>query len=178
MVTFEDEQFLQKTDYESIEIAALNWGVIEGEANELEVTWTSGMNVQINTGSGFLDDKRFDITPAESKALTADGTHPRKALITLDNTGTINVTYGTAEAASPDPTKTGIYTPIPRPPSVPANSIPLAEVWIPAGASTLASSYVTDKRYMIVMYRNIETRTSDPTGDSLFNGRIWLRTDL
>jgi len=178
MATFKDEQFIQKTDFQSLEAGIKNWGVLDGEANELEVTWSSGMNVQVDTGSAYINDNRLDKGSTTPKTLASDGSNPRKALITIDDTGTINVTYGTAEAISPDPAKTGIYTPIPRPPALPANSAPLAEVWIPAGASTLASAYVTDRRFMIVFHRQIEPRTSDPTGDGLYDGRFWLRTDL
>lgn len=177
MVVYETGQYIQEADLKAIEIAVKNWGVMSGLTNELEVTFDSTpATISVNTGSAFINEKKIDKASASEIVLTQDASHPKKALIVINDSGTISASYGTAAAAYPDVTKTGINTPIPRPPSIPASSIVLAECWIPASGTDMTDDDIYDKRFMIVLQRYIEARTDDPT--DLWNGRIWLRTDL
>lgn len=74
-----------------------------------------------------------------------DPDDPRKALVYLDSTATVQVDPGTPAAAVPsgaERDQTGIPTmPIPD-----ENFLPLAEVWIPAGASDIVSGDIQSRR--------------------------------
>lgn len=66
----------------------------------------------------------------------ADATNPRIDLITVNNSGTKACTAGTA-AASP------VF------PAVPASSVAIAAVYVPATDTTIASNQITDKRVFV-----------------------------
>ena len=74
-----------------------------------------------------------------------DSTDPRKALVYLDSSGTVQTLGGTPAAAEPSGdvrAKTGVPTvPIPA-----FDILPLAEVWLPAGASDITSSDIFSRR--------------------------------
>ena len=74
-----------------------------------------------------------------------DSTDPRKALVYLDSSGTVQTLGGTPAAAEPSGdvrAKTGVPTvPIPA-----FDFLPLAEVWLPAGASDITSSDIFSRR--------------------------------
>jgi hypothetical protein len=82
----------------------------------------------------------------------ADSYNPRKDIIIVDSNGTITKVTGTPEPADP-PDQTGVKTRRPKPPSIPANSIILAEIWVPAGATQITDTNITDRRVFIDRYR-------------------------
>ncbi len=141
-------QYLTANDLKSQEDAhTLGYGVVNG----LMVVPTSpaSMDVQVETGKAYVAD-----TLVEKGAVTdltvsaADPTNPRKDIVVCNSAGTLSIVAGTAEAALPSG-KVGVYTLNPEPPSIPANSIILAEIWVPAGAAEITGSEIYDKRVSI-----------------------------
>lgn len=117
----------------------------------LEVTWDTGMDLSVSSGealvgetSGSLDS----VTYGGGTPITlpdGDSTDPRKDTIYIDSTGTIQFERGEPEPAVPNGLKRfDTYQPEPEFPSTEGTI--LAEVWVPAGATTLQSADVRDRR--------------------------------
>jgi len=135
-------QFPQKLDWQSI---ILKDGVFDG----LNVTPGTGLTVDVASGFAMIDGRPYRKTSSTNISLDpADATNPRKDLIYFKNDNTINKITGTPEAALPN-TQTGVFTIKPRPPSLPSNSIPLAEVWVAANATSLTSGDIFDRRRIL-----------------------------
>jgi len=119
-------------------------GVITGFA--ATVTGTD-LNVSIAAGRARLQSGvvvNFSGSTSVSFTGVPDGTNPKKSLIVIDSTGAIVKRNGTAEAAQPtgDIRRNAIR---PAAPELTAGDIPLAEVYLSAGATTIASADVTDR---------------------------------
>jgi len=82
-------------------------------------------------------------------AVTADATNPKKYLIVVDSAGAIQLRSGTAEAASPvgDVRRFAIK---PAPPELTVGDIVLYEVWVTAGATSITSTDVSDRRVTVL----------------------------
>jgi len=135
-------QFPHTIDFNSL---LLKDGVFKG----LSVTPGTGLNVNVSSGFAMINCNPYRKTSSTTVSLdAADSTNPRKDLIYLKDDGTITKATGTPHSAIPDG-QTGIYTAKPRPPSLPSNSIPLAEVWVPANATSLTTDNIYDRRRML-----------------------------
>lgn len=141
-------QYLTANDLKSQEDAhTLGYGVVNG----LKVVPTdpASMDVQVETGKAYVSD-----TLVEKGAVTnltvsgADPSNPRKDIVVCNSAGTLSIVAGTPEAALPSG-NVGVYTLNPEPPSIPANSIILGEIWVPAGATEITGSEIYDKRVPI-----------------------------
>jgi len=140
------QEQIQKLHFNELVKAIGGNGVISG----LEVTATSpaSMNLNVSAGEATIGGARISYTATTVTIPAADPLYPRKDLVVAKDDGTIDVVEGTPD--SPLPTdKTGVFTITPRPPDPPSGSIILAEVWVPAGASAIASSYITDRRILV-----------------------------
>ncbi|GAJ01448.1 unnamed protein product, partial [marine sediment metagenome] len=106
-------------------------------------------HVQVETGKAYAAD-----TLVEKGAVTdltvgaADPTNPRKDIVVCNSAGTLSIVAGTPEVALPNG-NVGVYTLNPEPESIPANSIILGEIWVPAGATEITGSEIYDKRVSI-----------------------------
>ncbi len=141
-------QYLTANDLKSQEDAhTLGYGVVNG----LKVVPTDpvSMTVEVETGKAYVAD-----TLVEKGAVTdltvsaADPTNPRKDIVVCNSAGTLSIVAGTPEAALPSG-NVGVYTLNPEPPSIPANSIILAEIWVPAGATEITGGEIYNKRVYI-----------------------------
>lgn len=74
---------------------------------------------------------------------TADGTNDRIDIVVINYNGTLSVTAGTAAS-------------LPVPPAIPANSIQLAQVYVPAGATSITNAMIIDKRTVVPDYFDIQ----------------------
>ncbi|WDY79070.1 hypothetical protein ORF23 [Halorubrum tailed virus] len=108
------------------------------EAGDLEVDIAAGSGTinggNVSTGATQTVDFAGDV----------DGTEPRKAVISVDETGMVQKTIG--ETTPPKPVgvlRFRTYDPAP-PPAAPG--VVVAEVWLDAGVASLESSDVRDRR--------------------------------
>ncbi|GAI29478.1 unnamed protein product, partial [marine sediment metagenome] len=141
-------QYLTANDLKSQEDAhTLGYGVVNG----LKVVPTdpASMDVQVETGKAYVADTLVEKGAVTDLTVTAaDPTNPRKDIVVCNSAGTLSIVAGTPEAALPGG-NVGVYTLNPEPPSIPANSIILAEIWVPAGATSITGSEIYDKRVSI-----------------------------
>lgn len=152
-------------------------GVVSG----LDVVATSppSMNVVVRAGRALINESAVALASDTTVAIsTPDPTYDRLDLITLKPDGTVGYYVGTAEAKvalDPNDPKTFIK---PSPPPTPANEVALAEVYVPAGATSIST--IIDRRIfwqtvILLDALSLAPLTSDP---SLASGKIWFRSDL
>ena len=110
---------------------------------------TNAMTVQCTSGFGIVDSEFVRPLTQDNVALAAaDGTNPRRDLVYVDTTGTLQVLTGTP--APKDPASATRFEAFdPSPPdssSLGTTGTVLAEVWVPAGASDIVADDVRDMR--------------------------------
>lgn len=172
MVQFVDGQRLQKLDFDALAGALKGSGVLSG----FSVTTGTGLNIVVDGGELMINYARVSLATTTLSISTPDSTYPRKDLV-YATTASTGIKTGTPQEANP-PDTWGPYSATPKPPNVSSGEVALAELWVPANTTTLSSEWIIDKRHFISFYREVEPRTSDPSGAELWNGRIWLRVDL
>lgn len=91
------------------------------------------MTVAVASGSILVNSVTVAVSSGNVTITAANGTNPRFDLIVVDNTGTKSATAGTA-AANP------VF------PSIPANSVVLAAVYVPANDTDIDANQIIDKR--------------------------------
>ena len=114
-------------------VAAYNGtGVVAGGA----VTTNSNMTVAVAAGTVLINGLHYTISAGNGTIATADSSNPRFDLITINTSGAIVVTAGTA-ASNP------VF------PAIPADDAVLAAVHVPAGDTAIATAQITDKRVIV-----------------------------
>lgn len=122
-----------KVDFDIVTGGTGLTGVISGCA--ATVTGTD-MNVTIAAGVVIIAGKEVAVSGG-AVAVTADGSNPRYTLITVNSSGTKAATAGT-------PATNPVF------PDVPAGSVALHAVYIPAGDTAIGSTQIVDKRLTVV----------------------------
>jgi hypothetical protein len=125
---------IDSVDFDIIAAALNGRGVVSGCAPTAQ--GTPDMTVAIAVGVVVVDGVRVAVAGANGTISTADTTNPRFDLISINSSGTIVVTAGTAAA---------------RPvfPAVPANSAALATVHVPANDTAIQTAQIVDKRMIV-----------------------------
>lgn len=145
---------IDKVDLDIIVAGINGTGVVSGCA--VTAQGSPNMTVAVEAGTVRVGQNVVDVTAGNATITTANGTNPRFDLIVVNNSGTKSVTAGTAAAA-------------PSFPAIPANSVVLAAVYVPASDTTIASNQIVDKRVLInntVATRRLNTQhtVSSSTG--------------
>tara|TARA_Y100000310_G_scaffold250871_1_gene257234 strand:- start:1028 stop:2653 length:1626 start_codon:yes stop_codon:yes gene_type:complete len=109
-------------------------GVVSGCA--VTAQGTPDLTVAVASGTVIVNGVRANVSGANAAIGTADTSNPRFDLITVNNSGTIATTAGTAAA-------------IPEFPSIPANSVVLAAVLVPASDTAIQTAEIVDKRIIL-----------------------------
>ncbi len=147
-------------DFEILLLGYEGTGVVSGCA----VTESSpaAQTVDVAAGTVLLDGNQVTVALQEDEAVSAaDGSNPRFDLITINSSGTVVVTAGTAAAQ-------------PVLPAVPATSIPLAALYIPISDNTHADEQIVDKRVIIgPSTPDVDTRYITTGGSDSDDGLTW-----
>lgn len=107
---------------------------------------TGDLEVDIAAGTGAINGGDVSTGSTQTVDFTADvdGTEPRKAVISVDDTGTVQKTIGETAPATPSG-EVRFRTFDPAPPAT-APGVVVAEVWLDAGVTSLNSDDVRDRR--------------------------------
>ena len=108
-------------------------GVISGCA----VTTSSGMNLSVAAGVVIIAGKEVAVSSGTVTIGAASGSYNRYDLVYVNSSGTKGVQGGTA-ASNP------VF------PSIPANSVILAAVYVPISDTTIGSEQIVDKRVTVL----------------------------
>src|SRR5574341_297277 len=126
-----DQAEPDSVDFGILEAGIQGDGVISGCAVTAQAT--PDMTVAVASGSVRIGGTTATVTAGNLTIGAASATNPRFDLIAVDNTGTKSVAAGVA-AGNP------VF------PSIPANSVILAAVYVPANDTAINSTQITDKR--------------------------------
>jgi len=147
---YQDGEIVFDTHLEALNRGLAQWGV----ESELSVSPQTppAMGVEVSPGVAKLNQTEFSFAAATPVSISpADPDYPRKDTVVLDHTGAIRAIKGTPAPAEPAG-KAGIFTYKPKPPDLPDVAIPLAEIWIGAGATKIEADDITDRRHIVKHY--------------------------
>lgn len=136
------------------------------------VSINSGTLAQADTltvasGSVFFDGGGVSVSSQSVQIDAADTSNPRKDVVYVDSSGNAQVAKGSAEAATPG-TATRFETYRPAPSDLSATgAVVLAEVWVPAGASSITASDLRDRRTFADLAAQSATIDRLSIGDSV-----------
>ena len=126
----------ESEDFEYLLLGHQRTGVLSGCAIT-EDPITPDMTVDVALGIVELDGSQITVAVQLGNVIaTADGSNPRKDLISVNSSGSVVVTTGTPAA-------------VPAAPAVPATSIPLAIVLVPTSDTAIEDAQITDKRILV-----------------------------
>lgn len=128
------------SDIATIAAALAGDGVLEGLG--VAAQGSPDMTVAVAAGLGRQQGFFACVAAQNVTIAAADSTNPRIDLIVVDYNGTVSRTAGTAAA-------------LPVPPAMPANSMQLAQVYVPAAATTIQNSNIVDKRPTAIDFYDI-----------------------
>lgn len=160
---------IDKIDVDILAAGQRGDGVVSGAA--VSAQGTPDMTVAVASGVVKVGATVVSVSAGNVTITTAHATLPRFDLVTVNNSGTKSVTAGTAAAA-------------PVFPAIPASSVVLASVYVPAADTAIQSNQITDKRVLLPDTLHVEDRSTVPatpsTGVTLFAmeraGRRFLST--
>lgn len=129
------------------------YGVIDPDAGDCLVSLGSGTLGQPDTlsvaaGDVLVAGTAYALTQTDVQIETANASDPRRDVVYVDNTGTIQVAKGTAEGAQPTGeslSRFEFYRPSPDDLAA-TQATPLAEVWVSAATSGIQTADVKDIR--------------------------------
>ena len=149
-------------------------------AGDLAVTQNGTPNMSVNVAAGANLTRGtealsqgvyagFNDATVNLSIAAADPTNPRKDLIVFRNRDAF---YSGASTDSALVVVTGTAAASPSDPTVPANSLVLARVTVPAAATSILTANITDLRTFATALGGIHRCTSAtrPSGESLFEG--------
>lgn len=124
-------------DIDTIAAALAGDGVLSGLG--VQAQGTPDMTVAVAGGQARIGGY-FPFYAGGNVTITAaDGSNPRIDLIVIDYNGAVSRVGGTAAA-------------YPVPPAIPANSLQLAQVYVPAAATSITNAMIVDKRPVAIDY--------------------------
>lgn len=146
------QSLIMQTDINAIVAGILGDGVVSGCA--VTAQGSPDMTVAVASGTVRVSAAQAAVTSGNVTITTADATNPRIDLVVVNSSGTKSVTAGTAAAN-------------PKAPDIPASSVLLAMVYVPANDTTMASNQITDKRLLL---NNIAGLTGTQSANQVLAG--------
>lgn len=133
--TYPNQSHLFKTDVDILVQGYNGEGVASGCA--VTAQGTPDMTCAVASGSARIGGATVSVSSGNVTVTAANASNDRIDLVVVNNSGTKSVVAGTAAAT-------------PVQPAVPANSVALAQVYMPAGATSVTSSQIVDKRVIVL----------------------------
>lgn len=120
---------------EDLEILAAGLSGIDCVLSGLAVTGGADMTPAVAKGAVLSNGVLFAVAAADVTITAAHATLPRLDLIVVTNAGALAVRAGTAASA-------------PKPPARSANDVVIAQVYVPAADTAIATTQIKDRRVM------------------------------
>ncbi len=139
-------------DFEILLLGQRRTGVISGCVVSEDPS-TPDMTVDVTAGEALETGEQISVSAALNNTVTAaDGSNPRIDLVTINASGSVVVTAGTAAVQ-------------PVMPAVPATSVPLAALYVPQSDTSIANDQITDKRVFVADRYVFNVKDFGATGD-------------
>lgn len=139
---------------EDLEVLVAGVSGVDCVLSGLAVTGGADMTPAVAKGAVLSNRVMFAVAGADVTIGAADGSNPRIDLIVVNSSGALAVRAGTAAAA-------------PKPPERSTNDVVIAQVYIPASDTTIATTQIKDRRvtpsFPICIYRTTTAETTDTT---------------
>lgn len=133
--SFADQAEPDSVDFDILLAGIRGDGVISGCA--VTAQGSPDMTVAVASGSIQIASTTIAVTGANVTITAAHSTNARFDLVVVNNAGTLSATAGTA-------TSNPVF------PAIPANSIVLAAVYVPANDTAINSTQIIDKRTLVL----------------------------
>lgn len=131
---------IEKGDIDILVAGFAGMGVVTGCAVTAQAS--PNMTVHVAAGQVSVGITTANVTGGNSPTITSDGSNPRFVFIEINPSGTIVVNQGTAA-----PIDGGLVYPAPT-----SGNVVLAVVYVPTSATTIISSYISDRRVVITNF--------------------------
>ncbi len=155
--TYDGQSVPDKTDWACLTAADLSTGVISG----LAVTSTGTLGIAIASGTFAIGPNFYSYAGGSSTVSAASATD-RRDIVSINSSGTITVTAGTA-CGTVGWNRTVSGNP-PVKPAIPANNVLLAEVYVPGTAASITNSNIIDKRVTVAAVLTAFTTAAPSSG--------------
>ncbi len=143
--------FIQQAEPDAVDIDTLTLGFADsGVVSGCGVTYNSVLTVTVAAGTMKWAGTNAAVAGGNLTVGAADPGLARFDLIVVNSSGTHSVVAGTAAA-------TPVF------PAIPATSVPLASVFVPAAATTLSANNIIDKRVILTTSGATVTVADDTT---------------
>lgn len=126
---------VDSVDIDALVLAHQRYGVLTGCA--VTAQGTPNMTVAVAAGTIAAGSAVATVSSGNVTITTADGTNPRFDLVVSSNAGVKSAVAGT-------PAATPVF------PAIPASSVVLAAVYVPASATTITTARIIDKRAILL----------------------------
>jgi hypothetical protein len=136
VAAFADQAEPDSVDIDILAAGHVGTGVVSGCA--VTAQGSPDMTVAVAAGTVLVDGVPAAVSSGNVTITAAHATLPRKDIIVASNAGVKSCTAGTAAAQ-------------PLKPAIPANSVVLAEVYVPALDTAINANQITDKRVLIAV---------------------------
>jgi hypothetical protein len=143
---------------EDLEVLVAGIAGIDCVLSGLAVTGGADMTPAVAKGAVLSNRVMFAVAAADATITTADATNPRIDLIVITSAGAIAVRAGTPAAA-------------PKPPARTANDVVIAQVFVAANDTAIATTECIDRRVSpsspICIYRTTTAETTNTTASAV-----------
>jgi hypothetical protein len=133
---FPDQAEPDSVDIDILTAGHVGTGVITGCA--VTAQGSPDMTVAVAVGTVIVADVPAAVSAGNVTITAAHSTLPRKDIVVVSNAGVKSATAGTAATQ-------------PLKPAIPANSVVLAEVYVPAADAAINANQITDKRVVLTI---------------------------
>ncbi len=152
-------------DFEILLLGHQRTGVLSGCAVSEDPS-TPDMTVDVTVGEVVETGEQITVSAQLNNTVTAaDGTNPRIDLVTVNGSGTVVVTAGTAAAQ-------------PVAPAIPATSVPLAFLYVPTSDTSIADNQITDKRVFVDDLSVFNVKDFGATGDGTTDDKTAVQATI
>jgi hypothetical protein len=152
----------QALDYNEVLKLQQGFGVRTSVGSGCAASAGTGLDVNVADGEILFDGTVTSVAAQTVTLSAADPDDPRKDVVYLDGTGTAQVAEGTPASALPSGERDR-KTFQPSPPDLSAtDAVPVAEVWVEAGVTSLSSGDIRDRRLDIdVSFGTVNAKVLD-----------------
>jgi hypothetical protein len=134
VAAFADQAEPDSVDMDILAAGHVGNGVTSGCA--VAAQGSPNMTVAVAVGTALVSGVAVAVAAGNVTITAAHATLPRKDIVVVSNAGVKSATAGTAATQ-------------PLKPAIPANSVVLAEVYVPAADTAINSNQITDKRVIL-----------------------------
>ncbi len=141
-VAYEAQAKLDAGDFAILVAGIARTGVVSGCA--VTAQGTPNMTVAVAAGEAAVGGVSVTVAAGNVTITPADASDPRFDLVVVNAAGVKSAVAGT-------PRTVGVGLAGPEYPAIPANSVVLATVYVPAAAVAITSGLITDKRVTVFL---------------------------